>query len=370
MARYAPKSVQEAWDNHFGAFGAKSMEKILLDYTDESVISVFNATTQNKEVFKGAEGAKKFFEELWGVLKDYSTLKAPVNDVDEKSRMVFLCWSCKGMGYEAVTDSFFFTPDFKILRQNIHVVTTPSCCPPNRCALLPPSDYKAKGKEGKLGKLNYYDVGTGEKGAVIVVPDVFGFQSGRHKGVCDELAGKGYYVIMPDFFHGSYFPKEPEKKMEFLKYWTPEKWQPDMDAVWSHLEKYPAAKIGMVGFCWGTWAIWHESARNNKKFSCGVNFHPSVNIEILQGRKIEDLAEKLLNPMLMAPCKGDHASLQENGASHEIMKKNSLGSEYIPFPSMNHGFVSQGDVSDKEILTCVTKAMDSSYAFLEKHMKQ
>jgi len=64
MAKYTPKSVQEAWDNHFGAFGAKDMDKILLDYNEESVITLFNATTKNKDVFKGVQGAKNLFEEV------------------------------------------------------------------------------------------------------------------------------------------------------------------------------------------------------------------------------------------------------------------------------------------------------------------
>ena len=35
---YAPASVQDAWDNHFSAFGAQNLDQIMRDYTDESVL--------------------------------------------------------------------------------------------------------------------------------------------------------------------------------------------------------------------------------------------------------------------------------------------------------------------------------------------
>jgi len=50
-----------------------------------------------------------------------------------------------------------------------------SCCPPSRCGLAPPSDYKAQGKEMKLGDLSCYEIGEAKKGAVIVIADIFGY---------------------------------------------------------------------------------------------------------------------------------------------------------------------------------------------------
>jgi len=34
--------VAPAWDNHFSAFGAQDVDKIMLDYTEESQIVVYN----------------------------------------------------------------------------------------------------------------------------------------------------------------------------------------------------------------------------------------------------------------------------------------------------------------------------------------
>eukprot|EP00470_Lotharella_oceanica_P007825 CAMPEP_0170185182 /NCGR_PEP_ID=MMETSP0040_2-20121228/35851_1 /TAXON_ID=641309 /ORGANISM="Lotharella oceanica, Strain CCMP622" /LENGTH=253 /DNA_ID=CAMNT_0010431503 /DNA_START=18 /DNA_END=779 /DNA_ORIENTATION=+ len=248
-----------------------------------------------------------------------------------------------------------------------------SCCPPSRCGLAPPSDYKAKGKEIKLGDLSCYEIGEAKKGAVVVIADIFGLASGRHKGICDELAEKGYYVIMPDLYHGDkceFADLGTEKLPAFLKKWKPEAWRPDMDAVYKHLEekKLPPKSIGLMGFCWGCWAIWHESARVGEKFAAGVNFHPSIAIEKVFGRTIDDLAKKLKNPMLMCPCKGEPEEVLENGSGHKIMLKKDFGKacEFISFLDMQHGFVSQGDVSKKEIKDNVTKALDGALTFLGK----
>mmetsp|Transcript_22521 Transcript_22521/g.42325 ORF Transcript_22521/g.42325 Transcript_22521/m.42325 type:complete len:131 (-) Transcript_22521:195-587(-) len=118
---YAPKTVQEAWDNHFSAFGAKDVPKILLDYDENSVIRVWVDGADKVQEHKGVQAVEAFFTALFKDLSDYKTLKAPLITVDETAKMVFLVWECKGCGYELGTDTFLFDDKFKILRQNIVV---------------------------------------------------------------------------------------------------------------------------------------------------------------------------------------------------------------------------------------------------------
>jgi len=118
---YAPKSVQEAWDNHFAAFGAQDVDKIMLDYDDNSVSRVHNNVTGQTDDFKGAAKIREMFVSLFGDLKDLSTLTAPVIEVEEAAKQVFLVWKCPGCNYDTATDTFIFGNDFKINRQNIVV---------------------------------------------------------------------------------------------------------------------------------------------------------------------------------------------------------------------------------------------------------
>ena len=48
-------ATQASWDNHAAAFGTSDVEKILLDYTEDSVITVTDFTTNVNAVFTGLD---------------------------------------------------------------------------------------------------------------------------------------------------------------------------------------------------------------------------------------------------------------------------------------------------------------------------
>eukprot|EP00903_Cladosiphon_okamuranus_P006425 g6287.t1 len=117
---YAPESVQDVWDNHFAAFGGKDLEKIMLDYDDNSVITTYDQTSGKKEVFKGEEGARTLFTGLFEAMSDQSDLAAPMIDVDEASKLIFLIWRCPASGFLDATDTFLINGETsKIYRQNV-----------------------------------------------------------------------------------------------------------------------------------------------------------------------------------------------------------------------------------------------------------
>lgn len=116
---YSPQNVQEAWDNHFSAFGAQDLDKIMLDYNENSIVRVHNTVAGDTKVNQGTTKIREMFTWLFKELHDLSTLKAPVNLVEEDAKQVWLVWECKGCGFESATDTFVFGDDFKVLRQNI-----------------------------------------------------------------------------------------------------------------------------------------------------------------------------------------------------------------------------------------------------------
>jgi len=118
---YYPTSVQAAWDNHFDAFGKQDLDKIMLDYDETSVARLYDNTTGQKTEFRGTAQIRQMFTNLFADLKNLDTLSAPVIDVEEDAKQVFLIWKCPGCGYKTATDTFIFGPDFKIKRQNIVV---------------------------------------------------------------------------------------------------------------------------------------------------------------------------------------------------------------------------------------------------------
>ncbi|CAM9145134.1 unnamed protein product [Scytosiphon promiscuus] len=117
---YAPQNVQDVWDNHFAAFGAQDVDRILLDYDESSVIMTFDQTTDKKEVYEGVEGARTLFEGLFGTMVDQSDLAAPMIEVSEDSSTIFLVWRNPASGFLDATDTFVLNNDTrKIFRQNV-----------------------------------------------------------------------------------------------------------------------------------------------------------------------------------------------------------------------------------------------------------
>ena len=118
---YFATSVQAAWDNHFEAFGKQDLEKIMLDYDETSIVKLYNSVDGSKKDFVGVQGIREMFAKLFEDLFDLKTLEAPVVEVDESRKTVFLVWKCPGCGFATATDTFVFGPDFKIKSQHVVV---------------------------------------------------------------------------------------------------------------------------------------------------------------------------------------------------------------------------------------------------------
>jgi len=112
---YAPKSVQDAWDNHVLAFGNQDVEQILLDYDETSMITSYDQTTDEKNTYDGLEEIRLFYVDLFKTLSDVSDLSPSVIDVSED--MVFLVWRNLASGIVDGTGTFVYNSENKIYRQ-------------------------------------------------------------------------------------------------------------------------------------------------------------------------------------------------------------------------------------------------------------
>lgn len=122
---YAPKTLGEAWDNHFSAFGEQNLDKIMLDYTDSSTITVFQRKAGadgnmiiSEEYYTGLGKIKAFFAALFDEIDDKHDIDAKVTE-DEDKRTVFLVWACPQSSINNASDTFLFDSDFKISVQHV-----------------------------------------------------------------------------------------------------------------------------------------------------------------------------------------------------------------------------------------------------------
>ena len=253
------------------------------------------------------------------------------------------------------------------------------CCPNNSTPALS-SQYQPSGKEIDLQGLKCYTnnelaASTESKKSVIVFYDIFGYDGGRTKQICDQIADAGYYVILPDIYHGEAWPADKPKDtlMEWLKNFP---WdgsiQSDVVKVMAHLKLQGVDEsVGCVGFCAGAYSVFHLCQQGGG-VKCGASCHPSVQISGLFGETPEGLAENIKCPQLVYSAGGDLPTYKPGpaGEVYEILQKKfcSGENEFKEFPDMVHGWVSRGDINDPKIAEQVRIAMDGVLKFFAKYL--
>jgi len=114
-------AVQDSWDHHFTAVGGQNLDEIVKDYSDDAEINIVNWVDGSMQTFRGLEGVRKAFAELFAQMTDLSDLGAPVVQVDEQKGSVFLIWKNPASGYKYGTDSFMVNSEGKFVRQHVVV---------------------------------------------------------------------------------------------------------------------------------------------------------------------------------------------------------------------------------------------------------
>jgi len=132
----ANQKVCDGWDNHFAAFGAGvdvanedhagALDKIMLDYTADSIVQLLDTRTETYSTFKTVDAIKGMFKTLFtdiDAAKDNNGigLNVKILEVEPKFNGVFLVW--ESLSHPKATDTFVFNDAGKIIRQNIVVET-------------------------------------------------------------------------------------------------------------------------------------------------------------------------------------------------------------------------------------------------------
>jgi len=142
-AEYHPNTVQEAWDNHFAAFGkgafanvgddhTEALDMIMKDYTEASVVHIAAyaegaSAIPTFDAHQGLKAIRAMFLGLFDTIDDTCNLGAPLVEVTgdggaHTAKQVFLVWRIPASKYKWATDTFVFDEDLKIVKQNIVVV--------------------------------------------------------------------------------------------------------------------------------------------------------------------------------------------------------------------------------------------------------
>ena len=258
----------------------------------------------------------------------------------------------------------------------------PSCCPPDSSEPFArsPSDYVPQGKMidincpggGKAPMPTYIVGDESSSKCLLILADIYGIHSGRHKVIADELAHRcGYFVVMPDVFRND--PPFTEQEQNFQKALD--------NYVFKHLETdlveaiYPYCrssnnrrKVASLGFCYGAY-LWCMMA-SHVTFEALVSPHPSIFNAAKHAK--DDLSTAIAAikcPVYLLNAPEDPPEQQPGGNIQRILTEN--GNTDSVFETMEndvkHGWSCRGDVSDPVIKQAVNESFERICNFLDKH---
>jgi len=258
-------------------------------------------------------------------------------------------------------------------------VMTEACCPPGSTPYLEASHTEKGSIEDADGVQLYFAPALGASTkALLLLPDVWGWNSGRIRAVADALAGEGYLVAVPKILtpcvgegtDGDALPPEGVFSLDWIKNFPWPTQKPKVDKTLGFLRAKGATKIGVVGFCYGGHpACWASS--ENDDIVAGVVLHPSIQLEAFAfGGSVENLVKSVKCPFQIMPAGNDVPKWAEEGDYVSAFKQSAKGSEFVyhVFSEATHGWSIRGDVKDETVKRDVKIAMDEIKAFFAKHM--
>jgi len=247
-----------------------------------------------------------------------------------------------------------------------------SVCPPGAPGSVPPGPYTPKGSDMKLGgDLPVYVVGDRANVGVIVAQEIFGIESGRLKQICDTIAAAGFVVCMADYHRGTNFDtigKDWSKIGGWLNGTPWSKIQSDIDThLIPLLQSRGATKFGAVGFCWGSWLVFHLA--DTGKLAAGCYAHPSHRkLAGIYGENPDDLVKGSKCPILAYAAGDDGPDVKPGGTDEKLLEAKFPGkNEFKEWPDVKHGFTTRIPFDQDQTGRDYPLAMQGIIAFLKKH---
>jgi carboxymethylenebutenolidase len=258
-----------------------------------------------------------------------------------------------------------------------------SCCPPGSLPYLA-ADSTSSGSKNKAGNCDFYETGsTSTSKALVMIPDVWGWDTGRIRALADHFAATANFLVVipklladPAFEGGTDGDALPpnfdmgSRGGEFqgwLKDQHPfTKQQPLLQDLHGYLCSAGVEKIYLMGICWGGYAMAEMMGvpSLSARVVAGASVHPSVRVAGMFGKSQGGVVKAACQPILWMPTGNDPDDYRTGG---EVLVNSPEGSKTIDYPSMTHGFFTRGDAKDGEVAKCVEKAVGELLEWYAQH---
>ncbi|XP_062176980.1 endo-1,3;1,4-beta-D-glucanase-like [Alnus glutinosa] len=236
----------------------------------------------------------------------------------------------------------------------------PQCCsnPPT----LNPS--AGAGHVEQLGGLSSYVSGSPDsKLAILLISDVFGYESPKLRKLADKVAAAGFYVVVPDFLHGDpYAPENADRPVQvWLKDHGPDKAAEDAKPVIEAVKSKGVSAVGAAGFCWGAKVV--VELAKSELIQAAVLLHPSfVTLDDIKGVKV---------PIAILGAEIDKLSPPELLKQYEeVLTAKSEVDGYVKiFPKVAHGWTVRYSDEDEAAVKSAEEAHQNLIEWFAKYVK-
>lgn len=235
----------------------------------------------------------------------------------------------------------------------------PECCsnPPNL------SSSSGSGSVIQLAGLKTYVSGSSHsKLAILLVSDVFGYESPNLRKLADKVANAGFYVVVPDFMHGE--PYDPDNVENPISVWlnrhNTDRGFEDAKPVIAALKSQGKTTVGAAGFCWGAKVV--VELAKSAHIQAAVLLHPSLTT-------LDDMKE-VKAPMAILGAEIDKNSPPELMRQFgEILVSNNVKSFVKIFPGVAHGWAVRYKAEDESAVKSAEEAHKDMLEWFLAHIK-
>ncbi|KAL9233095.1 hypothetical protein vseg_008133 [Gypsophila vaccaria] len=234
-----------------------------------------------------------------------------------------------------------------------------------QCCENPPTlnSNAGSGLVQEIGGIKSYVVGSSDsKNAIILISDVFGFEAPNLRKLADKVAAAGYYVVVPDYFHGDpYNPSDTERPiLVWIKDHGPDKGFKETTPVVEAMKQKGVSKIGAAGFCWGAKVV--VKLAQGDYIQAGVFLHPSlVTVDEIKDVKV---------PLSVLGAEIDHMSPPELIKQFEevLNGKPEVESFVKIYPGVVHGWTVRYNAEDPAEAKLAEEAHVDMLGWFQKHI--
>ncbi|KAK7888024.1 hypothetical protein LTR67_009419 [Exophiala xenobiotica] len=250
--------------------------------------------------------------------------------------------------------------------------------PPGKCCYQGVKhEGEATGDFSTLGDFEIYtkypENKSTEKG-ILIITDVIGHRFVNAQLIADQFAANGYFVMMPDLFHGDPIPLNRPGDFDIMKWMhgeysekkiahLPPVVDPIIDSCLVEMRtKYGCKKIGAVGYCFGGKYVVRHLRPDAGKIDAGYTAHPSF----VDADELRDMK----GPLAISAAETDAIfPTEKRHETEQILKEVGLPYQINLYSGVEHGFAVRGDLNNRVHLYAKESAFLQAVQWFEEHLK-